>query len=172
MVVNRMREMIRRNTVRFQKNEVLFILGKFKLSAHKIRTEHLFFSVSRSKYSQNKRVAVFQVFFDLFYCKFALSEHLLMLLLRFGIPILALYLGLFINCVERFKLFLGREARVCFPFGDKLFCVNVVNIRSLALAVRTVIANLSAFGRAFVKVYFVIRKSIYKVLLRTGDFPF
>ena len=66
MVVNRMGEMIRRNTVGFQEDKVLFILGKFKLSAHKIRAEHLFFSVSRSKYSQNKRVAVFQVFFDFF----------------------------------------------------------------------------------------------------------
>ena len=94
-----------------------------------------------------------------------------MLLLRFGIPILALYLGFFIDRVERFKLFLGREARVCFPFGDKLFCVNVVNFRSLALAVRTVISDLAAFGRAFVKVYLVIRKSIYKILLRAGDFP-
>ena len=113
--------------------------------------------------------------FDLVQRDLALGALLFNLARVVLVPVAFLDLGLFIDCVQGFQLFLCGKDRVSAPLCDELFCINVIDRPALTLAIGAVDALIRDFSvladhRTFVKPDSVVGKCFDQSFGRTFDF--
>ena len=175
VVIDCVSEMICRNTVGFEENEVLVVFRNLHIALYKVGKFDLLFGVAVRKYAENKRHSRFEICFNLFDGKVSSRKHFRFSLSRNRFPVRIFYLFFFVYLLKLFKLFFRRKARIRLAFFDKLLCKNVINRASETLLIGTVntfITDLSVLAEdcSLVKIYSVCFKRSDKCLCRTGDF--
>ena len=166
VVVDSVGEMVGRDSVGFEKDEVLVVFGNFKRTLYKVGEFYLFVGVAERENTKHEGMSCFDVFFNLFNRKVAAREHFMSPCLSLSLPIGVLNFLFFIYGLQFVKFFLGRKARVCLALADELLCEHLVYLTSLTLLVGTVCALVRDVAvlieyRTLVEVYAVFCKSLY-----------
>lgn len=161
MVVYRVREVIGRDTVRFENDDVLIVLGDGDLPFHLVAEGMLDLDVALRFQADHVRFARFQIFVYLFFGQIAaLGEFAVVAGQKFMLRLV----------FARFFQFLFRtETGIRKTAADKVFRVSVVDLRALALVVRTVVA---AKVRALVERHAEIFKGSVNDFHRALDLTF
>ena len=171
VIVHRMSEVVCRDTVGLQEDEIFIVLGNVDSTLDEIGKLHLLFGITECEYTEYKRVFRLDVFFNLFDGKFAACKHFGTLCGGLCLPVSIFKFLFFVYLCKLVKLFLGGKAGVCFALTHQLLCVGLIYLGALTLLVRTVIAvigNRSVFIKycALVEVDAVCRESFDKSLCR------
>ena len=99
VIVYRVCEVVGRNSVRLEKNEVLVILGNLKSALNKVGELYLLLYITESEDTKHEGVTRLDMLLNLFDSEVAASEHLPALSLSLCLPVGVLYFFFLIYCL-------------------------------------------------------------------------
>ena len=175
MIVNGVCEMVGRDSVRLEENEVLVVFGDLKLASDEVGEGGLLVRIAVADDAENEGVACFKVRLDLVERDLSCAELLLAASVAVVlVPVLCLDLCLLIDGVHFLQLLLRGEDGVGSACLNELLCVYVVDRAALGLLVRAVdavVANLAVLAedRALVEADAVACKRANQTLCRAGN---